>query len=486
MPGSALDDILQSGDKPEPRTCVDGQRRATAAAGAVLEAVTERQELMSLTRVRSGRVSFLAAAYSPRRPGAAASRCGLSMQPGRTAEKAVHFITMRPLTCGVKGIAVLREHRILVVATVSDTLRAFLTPFAFHFRAQGWQVDALARGATSSDECLRAYDHVWEAAWSRKPTNLPGLVRGGQQVRRIVLSEGYDLVHVHTPVAAFVTRFALRSIRRSGWPRVVYTAHGFHFYEGGSPVHNALYLAIEKLAGRWTDYLVVINRQDEATAKRRRLVPPSRVCYMPGIGVDTELMRPGMVPQTRSRDLRRELGLADTDHLLLMVAEFTPGKRHRDALRAIARLARPEIHLALAGTGPLLQATKRLASELRIAQRVHFLGFRTDVAELILASDATVLPSEREGLPRSVLESLSLGVPVIGTACRGTREVLSDGCGRLVNVGDVDGLAREMAWVIDHPSEASAMAERGRERALTYDIRRVIACHEDLYARALA
>ena len=153
-----------------------------------------------------------------------------------------------------------------------------------------------------------------------------------------------------------------------------------------------------------------------------------------------------------------------------MIAEFVPGKRHRDALAAFARLGRPDVWLALAGTGPLVDEMKRRAAELGVADRVRFLGVRRDIPALVRASVAVLLPSEREGLPRSAMESMSLGVPVIGSRIRGTADLLEGGCGLLVPVGDSAALADALARILDHPEEAREMARRGREWVASYHL----------------
>lgn len=381
----------------------------------------------------------------------------------------------------------MRSHpKLLQATTVPATLRGFLLPFALHFRERGWEVDAMAHNASQCKECVKAFDHVWDVIWSRNPLDPSNLLTASKQVRKVVASGQYDIVHVHTPVAAFVARYALRNMRRQGKPKVIYTAHGFHFYRGGSPVKNAIFQGLEKLAGNWTDYLIVINREDEAAAKRLHLVPPERVRYMPGIGIDTAYYAPVMVSDEDIAAVRRDLGLSAQAPLLLMIAGFDPGKRHRDALEAFARLGRSDVHFAFAGDGRLFEGMKELASGLRIQKQVHFLGRRSDIPALIRAAVATCLPSEREGLARSVMESLCLEVPVIGANARGIRDLLEKDCGVLVKVGDVEGLANAMAWVLEHPGEARAMGKRGRERMAKYDIRHILTMHEQLYAEALS
>jgi glycosyltransferase involved in cell wall biosynthesis len=301
-------------------------------------------------------------------------------------------------------------------------------------------------------------------------------------LRALVEREGYDIVHVHTPIAAFVTRMALRRWQAQGQGRLIYTAHGFHFHPRGHPVKNALFYSLERLASPFTDYLVVMNEADRRAAER--LVGPARTVYMPGIGVDLDFYgRP--TPLEAVARFRASLGLEPEQPYFLMIAEFIPRKRHRDALRAFSLLPRQEAHLVLAGQGPLLEEMKALAARLGIAKRVHFLGFRRDIPTLIQGAVATLLPSEQEGLPRAIMESFCLGVPAIGADVRGIHELLREGAGLLHPVGDVQALARAMQFVLEHPQESRQMGQTGQERVKAYDLRNLLHLHEELYHRAL-
>jgi glycosyltransferase involved in cell wall biosynthesis len=376
--------------------------------------------------------------------------------------------------------------RLLIVTTIPATLSAFLLPFARHYRACGWQVDAMTRSEPITPDIHSAFDQVWTLPWSRHPVNLSNLIGTPQRIRQIVERERYDIVHVHTSVAAFVTRYALRDLRRRLGVCVIYTAHGFNF-DQSMPCHkNLAFLALEKLASAWMDYQVVINRTDELAAVRYRLAPPDRVWYMPGIGVDLTHYCPESIPDAEAEAVRREMGVAPDEALVLMIAEFIPRKRHADVLRAFARLGRRSAHLALAGTGPLLEPMRRLADDLGIAGQTHFLGYRSDVPALLRAAAVMILPSRQEGLPRSILEAMAMGVPVIGSDIRGVRDLLADGAGMIVPVGNIEALTRAMARVIDDRAAARAMAERGLEQAQRYDLQRIIALHDQLYAAALS
>ncbi len=377
--------------------------------------------------------------------------------------------------------------KLLMVTTVPVVLTNFLLPFATHFRKLGWQVDAMSCGFSATDTCDRYFDRLWEVQWSRNPLDPRNLLGTPAKIREIVAREQYDIIHVHTPVAAFVTRYALKDLRKQLGASVIYTAHGFHFLPGANPIKNAIFLALEKLAGNWTDYLVTIVREDEAAVKRHHLVSPAASFYMPGIGVDLNYYNPHLVADSAVHQLRTELGIGARTPLLLSVAEFTPRKRHQDTIAAIAKLNRSDVHLAIAGSGPLLAKMKQLAIDLGVAERIHFLGQRHDIPILMKAASANILVSEQEGLPRSVLESLALELPTIGTKIRGTQDLLAEGCGLPISVGDIGGLTDAIAWILDRPEEANTMAKRGRERLLsTYDLDRIVDLHEQLYHHALS
>ncbi len=376
----------------------------------------------------------------------------------------------------------------LFLATVPETLSGFLFPFADHFRSLGWRVDGMAQGINKFPECQQRFDRVWDVEWSRNPLDPKNILVAAPRIQEIVTAENYDIVHVHTPVAAFVTRFALRNRQKQqelSNTSVIYTAHGFHFYQGGNKLKNIVFFALEKLAGQWTDYLITINQEDENAAKKYHLVPENRVYYTPGIGVDTSLYNSSNVTTQEIEAVRQELGLKQEDVLFLCIAEFISRKRHRDILQALKKLNNSHVHIAFAGDGILQEAMVNLSQELGLQNQVHFLGFRSDIPVLIHTSLAVLLTSEQEGLPRSIMEALCLETPVIGTDIRGTRDLLDEGCGLLVKVGDINGLALAMAWLLHHPQEVIAMGKRGKQKMAAYDIENIIKFYENIYRQAM-
>ncbi len=376
-------------------------------------------------------------------------------------------------------------NKLLIITTIPGTLDFFL-PLTKHLRANGWQVDAMAKELSTDKEYPDLFDRVWEVEWSRNPLDPKNLLAAPQQIRQVFAREQYNLVNVSTPVAAFVARYALNNWRKQGKLKLIYTAQGFHFYQGGAPHKNAIFLGLEKIAGPWTDYLVVVNREDESAAKRYGLMSADRVRYIPGTGINVDRFNPDAISAAEIVGVRQELGLAPENPLFLSVAEFIPRKRPGDILKAFAQLDRPDVHLALAGDGRIFQEIQQLAIELGIQNQVHFLGRRRDIPVLMRASVATLIASAHEGLPNCVMESLCMETPVIGTEIRGTRDLLVGGNGLLVKLGDTNGMAEAMAWILDHPDEAQKMGKRGRKDMVNYDVPHILKLYESLYSEALS
>lgn len=379
-----------------------------------------------------------------------------------------------------------RPPGLLYIATVAATVRQFLRPHARHFRASGWRVGAAASGVEDDPEVQAAFDDVWEIPLSRSLREVGSLIRGERAISRVLREATPDIVHVHSPIASFITRLAIRWMAADRRPAVVYTAHGFHFFRGGSRIPNAAFLFAEKLAGRWTDRLIVINDEDEAAALRHRIVRRGSLIRMPGIGVDTDHYARAAISPIALSGVRTTLGIPPGCPYFVIVGEFTRNKRQADAIAALARMHDRDSRLVLLGDGSTRQLLEDLARGLRIEHRVVFAGIVRDVRPVVAGSIALLLCSGREGLARSVMEALALEVPVVASDARGDRELVGES-GRILTVGDVDGFATAMDWLLDHPDERRVMGERGRSRMVEdYELRVVIALHEALYASLLA
>lgn len=287
----------------------------------------------------------------------------------------------------------------------------------------------------------------------RSPVSLRNLL-GWRDLKRLITPGKYQIIWTNEPVMGVFTRLAARG---SG-AKLLYLCHGFHFYRGCCPV-NWIFYPIERAMSRLTDVLVTINREDEALAKSMHA---GEVAYIHGIGINTERL------EKPTENIRRELGLAEDDFLVLSVGELNRNKNHQVILRAVASLHDPKIHYAICGKGPLREKLSKLSQKLGIEKQVHFLGYRKDMGAVYAEPDLLVHPSRREGLGLAPLEAVYCGLPLIASDTRGIRDYGDREF--LFPSEDVKDFARAMATLKADKEKRLRCAERSRKAVAPYTL----------------
>ena len=367
--------------------------------------------------------------------------------------------------------------KVLMVATVDFHLKAVHLPYIDKLVEMGHTVDAACR-TTGYVPPLPGVTKQWDIRFEREPLRPDNLV-AYRQLKRIIDSEHYDLLHCHTPMGGVLSRLAARSARKRGM-KVMYTAHGFHFYKGAPLLNWLMYYPAERLLASQTDALVTINQEDYQRAKRFKA---GRVYHVDGMGVDVQKFA---AHQGNREDTRQNMGVPLDACLLLSVGELNRNKNHQIIIRALAQLKDPSVHFAIAGRGPLLDEYVRLADGLGVGKNVHFLGYRDDTAELYKAADIFCFPSQREGLPLSVIEAAASGLPVVASAIRGNRDIVSDGVsGLLVNQNDLTDVTRGLGTVIRDQALREQMGQMGQAMACRFELTRSVLTMEKSYRELL-
>jgi len=318
--------------------------------------------------------------------------------------------------------------------------------------------------------------------FSRSPYS-PRVLTSLLQMEKLLRDVRFSLVHVHTPVAAFVTRLACQ---RTKTHPVLYTAHGFHFYKGAPFKNWLLYYNMEKLAAHWTDGLITINEEDYEVAKRFRLRKDGKLFYVPGVGVDVEAIQQRAAAADRSAK-RRELGIDYKSIVMITVGELNANKNHSQVLRALSKLRRTHFHYLIVGTGEYELKLKKTVKQLSLQDNVSFLGFRKDIPELLSASDIFILTSRREGLPKAILEAMAAGLPIIATDVRGNRDLVKHGeNGLIIPLDDVERTAEAIMKLIAEPELKETMGEKSKELVKYYDLNNILPQMEQIYDYVLS
>lgn len=368
---------------------------------------------------------------------------------------------------------------ILFVATVDTHVEKFHLPYLEWFKEQGWEVHVAAKGERSLPHVDRKFDIPFE----RSPLKA-GNVKAYRELSAVMERGAYDVIHCHTPMGGMLARLAGWKARKRG-TKILYTAHGFHFCKGAPLVNWLLYYPVEKMLARVTDCLITINSEDYRLALRRHF-QAAEIAHVPGVGVQLDRFRPLGAEEKAER--RRALGLAEEGLMFFYAAEFNRNKNQQLLLHALSKVRQkpgaPAVRLALAGSGPLLPACRELAERLGITDRVDFLGYREDVAELLPACDIAVASSFREGLPVNIMEAMASGLPVIAAENRGHHELVADGVnGYLVDPNDADGFARRMEELAADEALRRRMGEESLARVAAYSVQEVKERLGQIYAR---
>ncbi|MDD3213062.1 MAG: glycosyltransferase family 4 protein [Eubacteriales bacterium] len=370
------------------------------------------------------------------------------------------------------------KKKVLFVATVlRGHILVFHLPYMQWFRDQGYEVHCCARNDTGEpNPAVPCCDRYIDLPFERSPLH-PGNRIAYRQLKRLIDTEGYSLIHCHTPVGGMLARLSARGARRRG-ARVVYTAHGFHFFTGAPFKNWLLFYPAEKYLSRFTDLLVTINTEDYARARRFHA---RQTALVAGVGVDLSRFS---APVDRAA-VRASLGLSEKDSVVVTVGEHIPRKNHEACLRAVAAL--PGVKLLFCGVGELTDPLKTLAAELGIAENVQFLGFRKDVASILGASDVFLFPSFQEGLPVSLMEAMAAGLPCVVSDVRGNADLIAPGEGGYRYApDDIGGFAEGLNALLCDPALREAMGRRNRETVEAYGLPTVREHMAELYRGQLA
>ncbi len=368
--------------------------------------------------------------------------------------------------------------RILELCAVDFTAYHLLRPLGDALRRAGHEVHFCCSPGDLLDELEREDFSVFALPIARSYDLSKHLV-SLSRLHRFLRRTRFDVIHTHTPVAGLIGRVAARLARV---PRVVYTAHGFYFHDGMRPSVRRLFVSLEKFGGRLSDLVLVQSEEDYREALSERIMPPERLVHI-GNGVDPALFG-GEGGAGAAAEARSLLGLREGP-IVGFVGRIVREKGVMEFIRAAARVRENHPGAEFVMVGAPLESDRddcwnhvsRLAEELGIAEALFMTGYRKDVPVLLSLFDVFVLPSYREGMPRSLLEAMASGIPVVASDIRGCREEVDEGVtGLLVPPRDHERLGEAISMLLDSKERSRRMGEAARERVIErFDERKIVA-----------
>lgn len=340
--------------------------------------------------------------------------------------------------------------KVLYVTTVSRTINAFLIPHINMLLDNGYEVHcACSIDKPVDKELQRRGVKIFEVPFSRNPLGIRN-IKAFIKLEELQRINDYDIVHVHTPIAAIYGR-----LLKLNFPslRIIYTAHGYHFLKGGSKLGWIIYYPIEKIMAKFTDVTININKEDYEITKEKL---KHKKCYLlNGVGLDLDKYK--KLSSKEIQEKREEFGIKDKDFVVLMIAEINKNKNHIQLINAmdILKDKYPNIKVLCIGDGTLKESLEKQIILRNLQNNIFMLGYRLDVNKLINISDIGILLSHREGLPRNIMEFMACGRKVIATDIRGCRDIVCNyNVGTLVKMGDYEETARaiEKYYILNNKS----------------------------------
>lgn len=284
-------------------------------------------------------------------------------------------------------------------------------------------------------------------------------------LNKVIRENNVAVIHCNTPVGGLVGRLCGK---KNKVKKIIYTAHGFHFYKGAPLFNRTVLKWAEQIMAHWTDAIITMNQEDYEAAKKFKLRKGGKVYFVHGVGITLSDFEGLSNLRQQKRD---ELAVKDDDIVLISMGDLVPRKNYGTAIRAIAKANNPHLQYYICGKGPELENLQSLAKELGVEEQIHFLGFRTDVKELLTGADIFFFTTRQEGLPRSMMEAMASGLPCVASAIRGNVDLIENGVnGFVCPTDDVDGYAAAIEKIASDIVIRESMRQNNLEKIKQYDI----------------
>lgn len=359
-----------------------------------------------------------------------------------------------------------RAPLVVHVATIGVTAYNALLNQGKYFRNNGLRTGFVFSPSPEAGP-LREMGFPVEEIYISRKINFFSDLKAIMRLRRYFAICRPDVVHTHTSKAGVVGRIAARL---AGVPLIVHTVHGFPFHQGMPAWKYRFFVQIERSVARITDVLLSQSRQDIADAVSLGIRPRTGSLTYIGNGVDLNKFSPCRISSEKKKAIKDSIGIRDGELVVTIIGRINREKGHTDLVEALRQVL--ELPWKALFIGPDERRLKEVRKRIEIynlEDRFKILGTRVDIPDLLAITDIYVLPSYREGLPRSLIEAQAMSVPCVATDIRGSREVVQDGVtGLIVPPGDPGSLAIALRRLLADPSLRFKMGQAGCRRALEY------------------
>lgn len=365
--------------------------------------------------------------------------------------------------------------KVLLVATVQSHIGQFHKPLINMLHEEGYEVHVAARNNLGEKNGLNINeaDVIYDVPFNRSPFSVKN-IKAYKKLKNIAQINNYEIVHCNTPVGGILTRLTFRKYRKIKKTKVIYQAHGFHFYKGAPLLNWILYYPIEKFFARYTDDLITINTEDFEFAKSKMR---TNVHHVHGVGGDSSRYNTEEIS-----GLREKLGLKETDFVILCTGELNRNKNQIKVLESLLNVNRTNVKMLFAGNGPEKEELQKFIDENNLSENVELLGYRLDLHKYVKASDLIISMSIREGLGLNIIEAMMCEKPVIVSDNRGHKELAQNGIGGyIVKYDDEITLAEHITYLINNGDVRLEMGKLNLELSEKYKREAILEELKEIY-----
>ena len=366
--------------------------------------------------------------------------------------------------------------KVCQLCAIDFTLQKFIIPLVDGMHEEGWDVHCVCSNGKFIPGLRHQGYKITNIEISRS-INPFKHVLSVINLYRLFRIEKFDVVHVHTPVASLVGRFAAWL---AGVPLIIYTAHGFYFHDEMPYYKKRVFIQLERFSGKITDFLFTQSSEDFQTAIDSGIIKPDKALSI-GNGVNVEKYNPDKYLE--HEEMQNSLAIPNDAFVVGMISRLVKEKGILEFLEAAENLHKDNSDIFFLLIGERLKSDHAQSvdkalelSKEKLGKNLILTGLRSDIPELISIMDVFCLPSWREGMPRTIIEAMMMQKPVIATDIRGSREEVDNNeTGVLVPLYDSKKLAEAIIKLKSDPIWAAELGKAGRNKALIkYDESKII------------
>ncbi len=371
------------------------------------------------------------------------------------------------------------KNKVLFVASIPEHFNAFHLPYLKWFKEQGIETHVACNGQMD----LPFVDYQWQVDIQRSPFSFRN-IKAYKQLKSLISNNSFSIIHCHTPVASVITRLSGKKFRGKN-TKILYTAHGFHFFKGAPVVNWCIFYPLEIYLTRFTDAIITINKEDFDLISDKGNVR-TNYFMINGIGVDSTKFNP--ISDIQKNILKKEKGFSTDKLSLIYAAEYIPRKNHQFIIDAVKNKIEyfENVEILFAGRGILEENLNSSVKDNGLDHIIKFIGFRRDINEVFQAADILISPSKQEGLPINIIEGMFTGLPVVATEIRGHTDLIKENVnGFTYKIGDSKSFNEIIAKLVADQELMRRMGEESLALVQKFEIKNSLQEMSKIYLKFL-